>query len=99
MNLKECNGRVPILTGDVDRPFLLIDFPTREKFDLIFKNSSAEHKDKYWEIIQGRSNGHALAFLAKSYSLSRERIRQIEAKFIRRMRLDYQRSFLNSAKL
>jgi DNA-directed RNA polymerase sigma subunit (sigma70/sigma32) len=84
MTLKEGKGKVPIQM-DGPTPYILVDFPTREMFDSIYTNHqhTTERKDKYFEMLTARSQGAKLDELANRYSITRERVRQIEGKFIR----------------
>ncbi len=84
MNLKECQGRVPVFVGG-DSPFKLVDFPTRKKFDELYKTSNEEFRDRYWDVLKMRTKGYSLTDVGKKYLLTRERIRQIEAKFLRKV--------------
>ena len=86
MNLKEGRGRVPIRnsTQHEATPYLLVDFPTRQEFDALYaKHKSQELKDKYWAILNSRSQGKTLTSAGKPFGLTRERTRQIEARFQR----------------
>ena len=82
MNLKLAKGKVPI-KGKGETPFLLIDFPDKDTFDSLFVRVHGDNRDKYWQILCSRSQGATLDESGKPFALSRERIRQIEAKFIR----------------
>jgi len=85
MNLKMGKGKVPITNKGGDYQYLLVDFPTREWFDKAYKRNNAEVRDKYWNILVKRSQGATLEESGYIYTLTRERIRQIEAKFIRKV--------------
>jgi hypothetical protein len=92
MNLREGGGRVPIKnsTQNEATPYLLVDFPTRAEFDVMYsKHSSVDLKDKYWEILTYRSQGHTLAESGQLFGLTRERVRQIEARFQRLVGISY----------
>ena len=92
MNLRLCGGRVPVWVGG-DSPYILVDFPSREAFDALYpKNSWATSRDKYWEVLNLRRNGATLEESGKPFGLTRQGVRQIEAKFIRLMRESYLRS-------
>ena len=85
MNLKQGNGKVPIEVGG-ETPWLLVPFPTREEFDelytpLVTKKSG----NKYFEILTARSRGYTLQGAGAAFNVTRERVRQIEAKFQRLM--------------
>jgi len=82
-NLRIYGGRVP-LPGTTDSPVILVDFPSREDFiDLWGNRVTTESKSKYYEILSSRAAGKTLSEVGKPHGLSRERVRQIEAKFIR----------------
>jgi hypothetical protein len=86
MNLREGGGRVPIKnsTQHEATPYLLVDFPTRSEFDVLYsKHKSALLKDRYWGILTYRSQGHSLRECGNLFGLTRERVRQIEARFQR----------------
>jgi hypothetical protein len=86
MNLREGGGKVPIKnsTQNEATPYLLVDFPTRAEFDVLYsKHSSVDLKDKYWAILKLRSMGNTLDHCGQEYGLTRERVRQIEARFQR----------------
>ena len=86
MNLKEGRGLVPIQTNNPTMPYMLVKFPDRELFDTLFvKSTPPATLSKYWDILKERAEGATLADAGKGYGLSRERVRQIEAKFIRRV--------------
>jgi hypothetical protein len=93
MNLKMGKGKVPIITNYGDYQYLLVDFPTREWFDEAYKRNTIEQRDKYWDILTKRSGGATLEDSGYAYALSRERIRQIEGKFIRKVREKYLKHF------
>jgi hypothetical protein len=82
MNLRLAKGKVPI-QGKGETPFLLIDFPDRKLFDNLFAKVHGDNREKYWNILRNRSLGSTLVEAGKPYALTRERVRQIEAKFIR----------------
>ena len=85
MNLKEGNGRVPIRVGG-ETPWLLVPFPTREEFDALYTPLVVEKSgNKYWEILSARSRGYTLQAAGAPFNVTRERVRQIEAKFQRLM--------------
>jgi DNA-directed RNA polymerase sigma subunit (sigma70/sigma32) len=87
MNLRAYKGRVPIPTGDEDTPIRLVDFPTRTEFDALWgKLVKDENKERYWHMLSARAKGSTFAEVARAYAISRERMRQIEAKFLRLMR-------------
>ena len=82
-NLRMYGGRVP-LPGSPDAPIKLVDFPTQQEFIELWGNRiTAEAKLKYFEMLSARAGGKSMKEVALPYGISRERIRQIEAKFIR----------------
>ena len=84
MNLKQGGGRVPIKTGDKDRPIVLVDFPSRNEFDTLYSNRvTAEGRERNWDVLTNRSRGATLLQAGAAYSLTRERVRQMEARFLR----------------
>jgi len=92
MNLKEGRGRVPIrnTTQHEATPYLLVDFPTRAEFDtLYYRHKSTDLKDRYWQMLNHRSQGYTLAECGNLFGISRERVRQIEARFQRKVGISY----------
>ena len=84
ISLRDGKGKVPIWnsTQHEATPYLLVDFPTRAEFDVLYsKHKSQELKDKYWTILNSRIQGKTLADAGKPFGLTRERVRQIEARF------------------
>jgi hypothetical protein len=87
ISLREGNGRVPILTGHPDSPVILVDFPSQAEFaDLYGKRVSAESRERYYAMLIARSQGATLSDAGKLSGVTRERVRQVEAKFLRLMR-------------
>ena len=87
MNLKLYGGRVPIPTGDEDSPIRVVDFPSRDEFDSLWGRAvKAENRDRYWDMLTARAGGSSMNDVARQHSISKERIRQIEGKFLRLMR-------------
>ena len=87
MNLKDAGGRVPLETGDPDMPYRIVDFPSREEFDTLLRRINPDNRDKYWAILKKRADGATLSQAGQDYGLTKERVRQMEAKFLRLMRL------------
>jgi hypothetical protein len=81
MNLKLAKGKVPI-RGKGETPFLLIDFPSKKAFKKTYKGH-AKNIEMYWDIVNRLSSGMTMVEAGQPYALTRERVRQIEAKFIR----------------
>jgi DNA-directed RNA polymerase sigma subunit (sigma70/sigma32) len=42
-------------------------------------------REKYWNVLKMRADGHTLQSVGNTYTLTRERIRQIEARFLRKV--------------
>jgi hypothetical protein len=86
INLKDGRGKVPIRnsTQHEATPYLLVSFPDRVEFDRLYtKHKSQELKDRYWAILNSRAQGQTLEQSGKPFGLTRERVRQIEARFQR----------------
>lgn len=87
MSLKSYGGKVPIKTNDEEHPIKLIDFPSREVFESIYhKRVKGENIGRYYNMMFARSKGATMPEIAKIHAISRERVRQIEIKFLRMMR-------------
>ena len=86
INLRLCGGKVPLRnTGNVD-VIILVDFPTKEVFSSLYrKGYSQESIDKHYEVLKMRIGGHTLRECGKIHGVTPQRIRQIEAKFLRKM--------------
>ena len=80
---------VPIRTTDPTSPYILIPFPDREEFIAAYQEehsqTSDESIDKYFQMAKLRSEGATLAEVANTFGLTKERARQVEAKFVRVM--------------
>lgn len=86
MNLRLCNGRVPIWGPDSDHPYILVDFPTQDVFFRLYGKGNRVPmvcRERYWHIMNALKDGATLQDAGKPYGLSKERVRQIEAKFKR----------------
>jgi len=94
MNLRQGNGLVPIRVSGSTSPYLLVEFPDKGTFKSLYRASIADATvEKYWVILKARAGGATLQEAGFFYGLSKERVRQIEAKFLRGLakRLDDQR--------
>lgn len=90
MNLKQGNGKVPIRNYTGNNPYILVDFPVKEVFLSLYNSrTTPEFGEKYWKILSHRSAGATLLECAKVNEVSKERVRQIEAKFMRLVRQRY----------
>jgi hypothetical protein len=78
---------VPI-QGRGETPFLLIDFPSMEVFKKTYKGHT-RNIEMYWDILNRLSSGMTMVEAGQPYALTRERVRQIEARFVRRLGQDY----------
>ena len=80
---------VPIRTTDPTNPYILIPFPDREEFIAAYQEehsqTSDESIDKYFQMAKLRSEGATLTEIANAFGLTKERARQVEAKFLRIM--------------
>lgn len=86
MNLRLANGQIPIKVGG-DQPYIFVPFPSKTVFiDLYARRISKDNIFKYWEILQARSQGATLEDAGRPFGLTKERVRQIEAKFMRLFR-------------
>lgn len=71
------------IRGRGETPFLMVDFPDRELFNKLFARVHGNNRDKYWSIVNCLKDGATMQEAGKPFALTRERVRQIEAKFIR----------------
>jgi hypothetical protein len=95
LNLKQAGGMVPIrTTTDPSNPYTLIPFPDREAFFAAYKDRHHHTPDesiaKYFDMAKLRSDGATLTEIANTFGLTKERVRQIEAKFLRIMSASWQ---------
>jgi hypothetical protein len=84
--LRGFHGHVPIMIGDTPK---LIEFPNFEAFCTIFYSKQQERD---WRMLQQRAAGKTLEAVGREHSLTRERVRQIEQKFLRKLLAHYQKS-------
>jgi len=78
------NGFVPVRTNNPQYPVEMFPFPTKKHFCSLYKKSTRpELLDQYYTILKLRIKGNTLSDSGYDYGLTRERVRQIEAKFIR----------------
>lgn len=90
MNLRDADGRVPVYTGSPTTPYILVDFPTFPEYIALYKRRvKAELLYKYWSVLNRRKDGMTLLDAGKPHHLTKERVRQIEAKFLRLFRESY----------
>jgi hypothetical protein len=98
MNLSQAGGKVPIEVGG-DSPWLLIDWPSREVFEALWgKRTPQANIEKYWAMLVIRKDGAKLSEVGAKFSVSRERVRAIEARFLRLMKEHYLRQTLGIEK-
>lgn len=97
-NLKSSGGRVPITNRSMNTntPYLLVAFPSKKVFNSLYTRINQEQKDRYWLILNRRKDGSSLEEAGKPFALSRERVRQIEAKFCRLVGEQYWREVSSS---
>lgn len=82
MNLREGGGRVPI-PGRGETPWLLVPMPDREAFDALYPRHTPDQRDRLHSIMIMRLGGAMLEECGRAHGITRERVRQIEAKFQR----------------
>lgn len=84
MNLRLHKGKVPIASAN---SIEFVEFPSRESFNAMYGNRvTVAHLARDWDILRDRASGLTLSEIKDKYAISRERARQIEAKFLRLMR-------------
>ena len=89
MNLGQAGGKVPIEDGG-DSPWLLIEWPSREAFDALWSSRTPQANiEKYWAMLVLRKDGAKLSEVGAKFSVTRERVRAIEARFLRLMKEHY----------
>ena len=87
-NLSLHGGMVPIRnTGNVN-VIILVDFPTKEVFQAIYKkHHNPDSIERHYAIVKMRSEGYTLKRCGDEFGITKERVRQVEAKFLRKMRV------------
>lgn len=94
MNLRIAKGKVPV---DMGNQYIFLDFPTLDDFCQLYDNYTRPDKRVlYWEMMKERVNGKTLKEVSQLFGVSRERVRAVEAKFIRLLRLKYSADTLGS---
>jgi len=86
MNLRNSGGMVPIWTNSIERPWRLVPFPDKEKFAKMLSRGRRGPRidiERYWAVLTKRKEGASLVDTAKEFGITKERVRQIEAKFLR----------------
>jgi hypothetical protein len=89
VNPRLTGGKIPINTGNDRHPIMLVDLPDRGLFDSLFKYLRPDGKDKYWDILNERLSGKTLTEVASSRGVTKERVRQIEARILRVLSTHY----------
>ena len=89
MNPRLTGGKIPIQTGNDRHPIMLVDLPDRELFESLFKHLRPEGKERYWNILTERLSGKTLTEVASARGVTKERVRQIEAKILRVLSIHY----------
>ena len=89
MNPRLTGGKIPIQTGNDRHPIMLVDLPDRELFDSLLKHLRPEGKERYWDILTERLSGKTLTEVASARGVTKERVRQIEAKILRVLSIHY----------
>jgi len=86
VNLRLTKGKIPVDTGNDRHPIMLVDPPDRGLFDSLFYRSvTPKKKDAYWMVMQSRLAGMTLKDVAILLGVTRERVRQMEAKIVRQL--------------
>jgi hypothetical protein len=89
MNLSQAGGKVPIEVGG-DSPWLLIGWPSRDVFEALWSSKTPQANiEKYWAMLVLRKDGAKLSEVGAKFSVTRERVRAIEARFLRLMKEHY----------
>jgi hypothetical protein len=89
--LRPFAGKVPVHTKT---GIALIDFPSRKDFESLYLGRAREESiGKFYSILKARAGGATLVDSGKTYGLTKERVRQIEAKFLRLIRERHTSSF------
>ena len=83
MNLKLAQGRVPVRVGS--STIKLVDFPSRGEFDKLYPNLGDDSRDRYWQILKARIEGATMLEAGKPFGITKQRVKQIEAKFLNLM--------------
>jgi len=87
MNLRLGKGKVPIYTDD---GYVFIPFPNLDEFCQLYNNyTTMDRRIKYWNILSQRTKGKTLQESGLSYGVSKQRVREMEAKFMRLITEDY----------
>jgi hypothetical protein len=90
MNLRNAGGMVPIWTDDKERPWKLVPFPDKERFAQIMsdgRRGPGVDIERYWSVLTKRATGANLTETAREFGITKERVRQMEAKFLRQATL------------
>ena len=89
MNLSQANGKVPVEVGG-DSPWRLIEWPSRDVFEALWSSRTPPANiEKYWAMLVLRKDGAKLREVGAKFSVTRERVRAIEARFLRLMKAHY----------
>lgn len=87
MNLRLAKGKVPIDTGD---GYVFIPFPDEEEFCQLYNNyTPMDRRKRYWKVLSERIQGKTLKDSGLPHGLSKQRVREIEAKFMRLITQSY----------
>jgi len=89
MNLRDGDGKVPVYVGG-QSPYVLAEFPDFPEYCSLYRRRvRAELLYKYWDILNRRKDGMSLLDAGRPHHITKERVRQIEAKFLRLFRESY----------
>ena len=89
--------KIAIPTNDPLHPIQFIDWPDRAQLnDMYSVRTKPERLDVYWDIVNRRRHGETLEAIGRVHGISRERVRQVEWKFIRKCARFYQHTMMAS---
>lgn len=61
-----------------------VPFPSKDEVFAMYARSP--NPQRIWDILRARAEGHTLTEIGKRFTMSAERVRQIEARFLARIR-------------
>ena len=82
-----------VIVKDASGWYREVPFPERSVFEVLYKQ---EQVQRNWEMMKARNAGVTLDEIGRQHGVSRERVRQIEAKFLRKFRAQVLKTELSS---